>query len=338
MWLSPTIAKYWQDPVMTIARFACVLAISTATIQPAAGQSLLFDTTLANALRQAIVEPRMAGLRQHPTNRRCDGCEDRPGSIHLVADSPSLTDAWLAAHDYHGGGDGAAIADFWYDGVHRRIYSRSAVFHDVDDPADLRLGRAPGHYPNPPDFKLPLGEGTTVGQVGFDTWTHDGFGAYFAAMQGMIRDEQTGYLVLATAMGQSGLTRTGSRFAPDDLIRHVRLHPSGQLELGFETPVDNRPDPLLLVRGAAATEGAVTIQGLGGNVPHACTVRNATSKGRDARVSCEAMEIAISGGGRCEGGDLKASRPLQTDATPNGWEVSCGRSAQQTAYAICCAQ
>ena len=322
---------------MTIARSAGVLAVSIATVQPVAAQSLLFDTTLANALRQAIVEPRIAGLRQYPTNRRCDGCEDRPGTIHLVADSPLLTDAWLADHDYQGG-DRTAVADFWYDGVHRRILTRSAAFHDVDDPADVRLGRAPGHYPNPPDFNMLLGEGTTVGQVGFDMWTHNGFGAYFAAMQGTIHDEQTGYLVLATAMGQSGVTRTGSRFAPDDLIRHVRLHPSGQLELGFETPVDNRPDPLLMVRGAVTTEGPLTIQGLGGNVPHACTVRNATSKGRDARVSCEAMEIAISGGGRCERGDLKVSRPLQTGATPNGWEVSCGREAMQTAYAVCCAQ
>ena len=322
---------------MTIARFAGVLAVTIATVQPVAGQSLLFDTTLANALRQALVEPRIAGLRQHPTNRRCDGCEDRPGTIHLVADSPMLTDAWLAAHDYYGG-DRTAVADFWYDGVHRRIMTRSAAFHDVDDPADVRLGRAPGHYPNPPDFTMLLGEGTTVGQIGFDMWTHDGFGAYFAAMQGTIRDEQTGYLVLATAMGQSGVTRTGSRFTPDDLIRHVRLHPSGQLELGFETPVDNLPDPLLLVRGAAATEGPLTVEGRGGNVPHACTVRGASSRGRDARVSCQPMEIAISGGGKCERGDLKGSRPLQTGAAPDGWEVSCGRSAEQTAYAVCCAQ
>ena len=327
---------------MTIARFACAVAVSAATVQPAAAQSLLFDTTLANALRQAAVEPRLAGLRQQPTNRRCDDCEDRPGTIHLIADSPFLTDEWLAAHDYRGtdrnATDRTAIADLWYDGVHRRIFTRSAVFHEVDDPADVRLGRAPGHYPNPPDVNMLLGEGTTVGQVGFDKWTRDGFSSYFAAMQGTIRDDQTGYLVFATAMGRPGVTRTGSRFAGDDLVRHVRLHPSGQLEVGFETPADNRVDPLLLVRGAAQTEGALTIEGVGGNVPHACTVRSATAKGRDVRVSCQAGEMAISGGGRCERGDLKGSRPLQTDASPDGWEVSCGRSAQQTAYAVCCAQ
>ena len=92
------------------------------------------------------------------------------------------------------------------------------------------------------------------------------------------------------------------------------------------------------MRGGAASEGALRVNGAGGNVPHACTVRSAMGKGRDAKVSCEPMEIAISGGGRCEKGDLRSSRPLQTDASPNGWEVSCGKSAQQTAYAICCAQ
>jgi len=342
MSLSPTIAKYWQDPLMRIATFACVLTVTGATLQPVAAQSLLFDRTLANALRKALVEPRVAGLRQRPTNRRCEGCEDRPGTIHLVADSPALTDAFLAAHDYRGydrnATGSAVVADFWYDGVHRRIFSRSAVFHEVDDPADIRLGRAPGHYPNPPDLNMLLGEGATVGQVGFDKWTYDGFSSYFAAMQGTVRDEQTGYLVLATAMGQPGVTRTGSSFAADDLVRHVRLHPSGQLEIGFETPPDDRVDPLLLVRGAARTEGPLTIDGPGGNVPHACTVRSATSQGREVRVACEATELAISGGGRCERGELKGSRPLQTGASPDGWEVSCGRSAQQTAYAICCVQ
>ena len=75
-----------------------------------------------------------------------------------------------------------------------------------------------------------------------------------------------------------------------------------------------------------------------GIVKFKCTVRNATSRGREARVSCEPAEMAISGGGTCEKGDLKGSRPLQAGTSPNGWEVSCGRSAQHTAYAVCCAQ
>ena len=199
--------------------------------------------------------------------------------MHLIADSPLLTDTWIAGHEYHGTdprfGDGKVVADFWYDAIHRRIYSRSGIFHEVDDPADVRLGRAPGR---------------------------------------------------------------GSRFDEDDLVRHVRLYPTGEFEIGFETPVEDRVDPLLLVRSAAVMEGSLKVGGAGGNVPHACTVRSATVRGRDARVSCEPTEMAISGGGRCEKGDLKGSRPLDAGASPNGWEVSCGKSAQQTVYAICCAQ
>jgi hypothetical protein len=313
---------------MTIIRLVSTFAIVVTTVTPAVAQSVLFESTLSNA------------LRQRPANRHCVGCEERPGTVHLIADSPLLDDDWIARHEYNGTnrtyGDSTVVADFWYDAIHRRVFSRSGVFHEVDDPADVRLGRAPGRYPNTLDFDTLHDEGTTVGQVGFDKWTHEGFSSYFAAMQGTIRDAQTGYLVFATAMGRPGVTRTGSRFEGDDLVRHVRLHPSGQLEVGFETPTEDPVDPLLLVRGAAATEGALHVGGSGGTVPHACTVRNATSSGRDARVSCEPMEIAISGGGRCEKGDLKGSRPLQTGASPDGWEVSCGRSAEQTVYAICC--
>ena len=315
---------------MIIMTLASILAIVAATVTPADGQSVLFENTLSNA------------IRQRPANRSCPGCEERPGTTHLIADSPLLTDLWIAAHDYAGSNrasaDNKAIADFWYDAVHRRIYSRSGVFHEVDDPADIRLGRAPGQYPNAPDYDTLLDEGVTVGQVGFDKWTADGFSSYFAAMQGTVRDAQTGYLVLATAMGKPGVTRTGSRFEEDDLVRHVRLHPSGQLEVGFETPVDDLVDPLLLVRGAAETEGPLRVNGSGGNVPHACTVRSAVARGRSARVSCQPAELAISGGGQCEKGDLNGSRPLQTSGSPDGWEVSCGKSAQQTAYAVCCAE
>lgn len=295
-----------------------------------------------------------SGIRHRPVNRSCAGCEDRPGTVHLIVDSSLLTDAWISGHQYHPGsprfGDNAAVADFWYDGVHRRIFSRSAVFHEVDDPADLRLGRAPGRYPNEPDFDATLAEGTTVGQVGFDTWRPDGFGSYFAAVQGTVRDSGTGYLVLATATGRAGITRTGSQFDAEDLVRHVRLHPSGQFEIGFETPADAQPDPLLLVRGAAGVEGSMgvagpmqvegpmRVNGVGGNVPHACSVRSAKSRAKVVTAACGPSEIALSGGGTCEEGDLKGSRPLQSSTVPDGWEVSCGGTGWQTAFVICCSQ
>ena len=73
----------------------------------------------------------------------------------------------------------------------------------------------------------------------------------------------------------------------------------------------------------------------------ACTAvfaQDVMSKGREAPVSCQAMEIAISGGARCGKEDPKGSRPLATGASPNGWEVSCGQSVQHTAYAVCCTE
>ena len=84
-------------------------------------------------------------------------------------------------------------------------------------------------------------------------------------------------MLFETNLGRAGITRTGSRFDPDDLVRDVRL----------------RPDPFLLVRGAAAIEGALSVEGAGGNVPHACAVRSAAARGRDARVSCAPMEFSF---------------------------------------------
>ena len=135
---------------MSIIRVAFALALTIAAYSSAAAQSILFETNLGRALRQAI-EATAGGVRVRPANRRCVGCEERPGAVHLIADSPLLTDAWIAGHEYHGTdpayGDNKVVADFWYDAIHRRIFSRSGVFHDVDDPADVRLGRAPGPLP-----------------------------------------------------------------------------------------------------------------------------------------------------------------------------------------------
>jgi hypothetical protein len=283
-------------------------------------------------------------VRERAANRACRGCEARPGSMHVVFDSPLLSDGWLDRHTYGSGGDqfgdNRAVADFWYDAVHRRILTRSASFHEVDDPADVRLGRAPGTYPNSPDFNSLLGEGTTVGQVGFEGWSKSGYGAYFAAVQGVIRDEGTGYLDLATVTGQSGRTRTGSRYDDEDLIKHVRLHPSGQLEVGFETNPSATPDPLLLVRGNQNVDGALTVTGAGGNVPHACSVRQFMTIGRDrtAAAVCSAGEVGIAGGGSCSSGNLTESRPGQTRSGFDGWKISCSKDGKHTAYVVCCAQ
>jgi len=263
----------------------------------------------------------------------------------MVIGSPRLTDLWL---DRHGGqsnggsfGDNAVVADFWYDATHRRLFTRSLVLHEVDDPADLRLGRAAGTFPDRLDFRAQLQPGTTVGHVGFVPWTSNGFGAYFAALQGAVRDQGTGYLDLATVTGEYGMTRTGSRYEPQDLIKHVRLHPSGLLEVGFETDPVSRPDVSLLVRGNVEIEGTLTVasEPFGGSqtVPVlACSVRTATGNSRALSVSCGPGQLATGGGGTCGSGEMRGSRPLVETAAPSGWELSCSRDGAHAVYVVCC--
>lgn len=324
----------------------------------------LFSRLFAPAGRiSRRVAPEVRALeRERPANRECAGCEDRPGSAHLVMDSPRLTNFWLARHTYqsNGGdyGDNRVVADFWYDGVHRRLFSRSLVLHEVDDPADLRLGRAPGRYPNDPDVRASLDSGTTVGHVGFVTWNQNGFGSYFAAVQGAIRDVGTGYLDLATATGTSGRTRSDSTYDGEDLIKHVRLHPSGQLEVGFDTNPAARPNPSLLVRGATHVEGDLAAEGTArfgrlttesietgalriagsGSILRACSMKTATGADRTAAVRCDANQIAIGGGGMCASGELRGSRPSGAGDTPAGWEVTCSKNGSHTVTVVCCIQ
>jgi hypothetical protein len=170
-----------------------------------------------------------------------------------------------------------------------------------------------------------------------------------------VRDSGSGYLDLVTATGRPGTTRTGSTFDAQDLVKHVRLHPSGQFEIGFDTDPAARPNPSLLVRGDARVEGtlsvgaelratelaverlttsAVTIDG--GKVPRACSLKTATTTGRDAAISCDPGQIALSGGGACASGELRASHPTQAGIVPDGWTVTCSRSAAHSVYAVCC--
>ncbi len=280
-----------------------------------------------------------------PANRTCPGCEQAIGTAHFVIDSERLTAEFLGKHTHrsNGGafGDNEVVADFWYDAVHRRLFTRSLVLQEVDDPADLRLGRAPGTFPNDPDFTALLSEGVTVGHVGFERWTHNGFGSYFAAVQGAVRDTETGYLDLSTVTGQYGRTRTGSAYEPEDLIKHVRLHPSGLFEVGYETSPEARPDASLVVHGHTRLEGDLIVDGTvqGGGVLRACSTHSSVGRrGRVSAASCGEGQLAIAGGGACASGELRASHPTQAGDAPDGWEVACSRDGTHTAYVICCAR
>ena len=302
----------------------------------------LFTVSDRARIRPASLSVRTT-FRERPAPADCAECSPR---IHLVVDSPLITDEFLRNHhaQANGGtyGDNMAVADFWYDAVHRRLFTRSLVLQEVDDPADLRLGRAPGQFPNRPDTNARLEPGTTVGHVGFVRWSDNGFGSYFSAMQGAVRDGSTGYLDLATVTGSIGRTRSGSTHSPEDLVKHVRLHPSGTLEVGFDTDPDARPDPMLLVRGNAHIEGSLTVDGaVLVSTPAStisCVVRTAVAASRSVTASCNAGEFASGGGGVCGSGEMRGSRPVAVADAPSGWELNCSRNGQQTAYVICCSR
>jgi hypothetical protein len=143
--------------------------------------------------------------------------------------------------------------------------------------------------------------------------------------------------------GRTGRTRSGSPYEGEDLVRHVRLHPSGQLEVGFDTDPDAPPDPALLVRGNVEIQGTLLVDGARVSAPVpppalACTARTTSGRGRTISAACEAGEIATGGGGSCAAGELRGSRPLSGTNGPGSWEVACSRDGNHTAFVICCAR
>jgi hypothetical protein len=158
-------------------------------------------------------------------------------------------------------------------------------------------------------------------------------------MQGAVRDTGTGYLDFGTVTGQRGRTRSGSTYDPEDLVRHVRLHPSGQFEIGYDTDPEARPATSLLVRGNVEVDGDLFVGGsrVGDPLPApACSVRTANGSGRTATAVCLAGEVATGGGGTCATGDMRGSRPLVAADGPPAWELACSRTGAHTVYVICC--
>jgi hypothetical protein len=237
---------------------------------------------------RACAEPGILGTKEKPMGIRllhavivalvlltpCTAAA-QPSPVRIVPSAEAPSDAlqwhvlvgenWLVdglflgrhTHDANGGGfgDNVVIADFWYDATHRRIHTRSIQLGEVDDPADLRLGRAAGVFPNRPDFRKKHHPGTVVGHVGFVTWNHNGFGAYFAAVQGAQLNENTGILCLSTAPGVPGRDRWGSSYAGDELVCHVALMPNGDVVIGYNT--DPATTPRVIIRGDLIVTGRI---------------------------------------------------------------------------------
>ena len=217
---------------------------------------------------------------------------ERVGPLHLLVDSPLVTAEFLAGHHYEANGtrlgDNAIVADAFYDAVHRRLIARSIQLGEVDDPVDIRLGRAEGVYPNQLDFGRSNDPDHVVGQIGGVRWTSGGFSAYTSA---------------------------------------VSFVAGGALELSAQDPSTED-----LVPRARVSAGGFEILQAGGNVPFDVVTRQQTWDGAETVARCEAGEIVLSGGGLCQAGALRASRPVE-----GGWQVICTEPGRANEVSLVCA-
>lgn len=197
-----------------------------------------------------------AGMRSQPAPG-----EKADNMNVLVGENANITSTFLQHHNYQSNGtlfgDNAVVADFWYDAVHRRVMARSLELFEVNDPADIRLGRAPGSYPNTMDFRGAHESGTIVGHVGFVGWATKGFTAYQTAIQGASLDRNRGMLFLSAAPGTPGVTRGGWPYAGDELVQHVALMPDGHVIFGYNTDPAQTPRELVTINGNLRVEGVV---------------------------------------------------------------------------------
>ena len=222
------------------------------------GHLLAILATTLGALAMGSVIEAQSPIRMAPV---AEASALTDGTHVLIGANEVVDGSFLVRHSHqaNGGsfGDNAAVADFWYDGTHRRVVTRSLQLGDVDDPADLRLGRAAGTFPHTLDFRAMHQPGTVVGHVGFVGWGPNGFGAYQTAVQGAQVDEVRGMLFLSAAPGRPGTSRAGSPYDGNELVQHVALLPEGTVIIGYNTDPKQTPAFSLIVRGNLRVEGTV---------------------------------------------------------------------------------
>ena len=186
----------------------------------------------------------------------------------MIGENATVPDSFFLNYTRNKGstqhGINMVAPDFLYDPASRKVLFRSAVLREVNDISELRLGRAPGDYPNEIDFNRLLPPFSIVGQVGFESWQggRRGYGALTAAIQGAAAaDPRLNMLYLATATGKSGRSPDGSsEYQPDKPVPHVALHPGGTLDIGYGTDPSQRPRYTTKIRGHLIVDGAVYAQ------------------------------------------------------------------------------
>ena len=194
------------------------------------------------------------------TRRETDPTVDPYRQFFIVGENATISDSFLLNHTRHQGLN-TVVPDFLYDPATRKLAFRSGVMREVDDISELRLGRAPGVYPNAINFNTLLPPFAIIGQVGFESWYGGdrGFGALTAAVQGAAAaDPRLNMLYLSTATGKAGRSPDGTgEYAPESAVPHVALYPDGTLDIGYGTDPSQRPRFTTKIRGHLIVDGDV---------------------------------------------------------------------------------
>ena len=208
-------------------------------------------------------------VRTRQLNRQeTDPTVDPHRTFLMVGENATVSDSFLLNYTRDKGstpqGINMVAPDLMYDPASRKLLFRSGIMREVNDISELRLGRAPGAYPNQIDFNSLLPPFAIIGQVGFESWQggRRGYGAMKAAVQGAAAaDPRLNMLYLSTATGQSGRSPDGSsEYKPDKPVPHVALYPEGTLDIGYGTDPSQRPRFTTKIRGHVIVDGDIYAQ------------------------------------------------------------------------------
>jgi hypothetical protein len=131
---------------------------------------------------------------------------------------------------------------------------------------------------------------------------------------------------------------------------------TGTMTVNGATTLQSTTATTLTVSGNELVQNALTVNGAGGNVAHACVSRGTTSP-TSYQANCLSNEVAVGGGGRCTStwrltesvpwvGPNDADGPPSNGAVPRSWRSVCqvwgnaGTYAypQLGNYVVCCAE
>lgn len=201
--------------------------------------------------------------------------QESPGQSSVIFGGPYLNSGLiqlLRAHTSHSDwrtSDNMLFPrTFVYDALHKRLIGPGLQLGDVNNPANIKLGRIVTNDRDEPDTTKRHVPGTIIGQICSQGWGPKGFTACQAALQFITIDENTGGLCISLETGKDGSTPPyppswpdGIPFTRQDLVCHVLVYPDGTLVVGVNTDPRQRPTFSLVVNGNGELNGNVVING-----------------------------------------------------------------------------